>query len=155
MTTTCTRFSPEPFETGIHYHNELLNSVLLKLSNKPSTLLEVGHRVLHCILQCREQRPYLEELNDDFNLHLHLHYCSIKMLYQAATLVSAALYHHSCPEVFILLKLWALSQRRRWHLTVVCLPLTFTHLYSFTHSLIYHLIYIIRYVYYWLQFRVD
>ena len=77
------------------------------------------------------------------------------MLYQAAALVSAALYHHSCPEVFILLKLWALSQRRRWHLTVVCLPLTFTHLYSFTHSLIYHLIYIIRYVYYWLQFCVD
>ena len=46
-----------------------------------------------------------------------------RCLYQAAALViwcsslsryhSAASYHHSCSEVFILLKLWALSQRRR------------------------------------------
>ena len=36
---------------------------------------------LDTYLQCREQRPYPEELSDDFNLHLHLHlhYCSIKM----------------------------------------------------------------------------
>ena len=42
VTTTCTRSSLGPSETGIHYHNKLSNFVLLRLLNKPSLLLEVN-----------------------------------------------------------------------------------------------------------------
>ena len=60
------RFSQEQSESGIHFLNTSSVLQLLKHSKLSLLLCEVEHWVLHCIVQCRELRPYPEELDNNW-----------------------------------------------------------------------------------------
>ena len=60
------RVSQEQSESGIHFRNTSSVLQLLKHSKMPLLLPEVGHWVLHCTVQCRELRPYPEELDNNW-----------------------------------------------------------------------------------------
>jgi len=60
------RFSQEQSESRIHFLNTSSVLQLLKHSKMPLLLPEVGHWVLHCIVQCRELRLYPEELDNNW-----------------------------------------------------------------------------------------
>ena len=123
MTTTYTRISLGPSETGIHYHNKLSNLVPFKLLNKPSLLLEVGHStVLYNVGSSNSTQGSLMMI---FTCTCSCTTAPLRCLYQASLhLLPDSLHWVVCrcncviPSLMLwslhpIKLLWALLQRRR------------------------------------------
>ena len=121
------RFSQEQSESGIHFLNTSSVLQLLKHSKMSLLLSEVGHLVLYCIVQCRELRPYPEELDNNWfypasapALSFH-QVCTCFCLISCDCRCNCFVYPRSCSGVFTRLKLRALLPRRRRTTTILLL----------------------------------